>query len=379
MLQQCSARLGTTQEISSSDMALCRAADGQPIISFDEMRNCRRPLALLMNGAAWRAPPPRPAATSEVAYDASLLGALEGVTRVEFDDPELPALLRAAVPLVISNAPLIDATLRRKWLEGDYLQSRLDKQSNSKRFSVMAATPGIEPPRFAYHDFEADACRNGRYVVHGPPKGPTSMRHGNFEQFSRWREAEGERRFYLQTTLVNSVEEEEMTPQAHKPRKKQHQQQQKKAEVPSGVALFSGERARSDCVGELLSDIRSFDWRWLNRVMAHRPQGRPYHQSQLFVGGSSGVTPLHYDTYDNLLVQVSGVKRVLMLSPDQYDRCYPYPHNHPQDRQSRVQLDKVDLRRFPRWRGAIACEAELQPGDVLHLPPCARRCSWLHA
>lgn len=345
LLRDCAARLGSGSLSSELGTTLCHASSGRSIDGFDGLRDGSI-VTMCFAGVEWRPPPSAPIASPECAYDESLLGVRDGLARIAASDPELPALIRAAVPLIITDAPLIGESTRAKW-DGAYLQAQLDEQPKSARYSVFVASPGFEPPRFAYHDFSTSTRRSGGYEVPAPPRGPTAARRGRFADFVAWRKAEGDR-FYLQMTLVDAPKEwtsGDCVPQTQ-------------TKVRAG-----------DAYEELRRDVDGFGWEWLRSVMAHRPQGRCYRQSQLFVGGASGVTPLHFDTYDNLLVQVRGVKRVLLLSPDQFDRCYAFPHNHPQDRQSQLDLARVDAARFPRWRGALACEAELHPGDALHLPP----------
>ena len=357
-LKDCAARLGTTLA-SSGMVALCRADDGVSISSFPELRD-GLVVTVLFAGSSFRRPPAPPAATQECAYDPSMLGKLEGVARIDASDPELPALLRAAMPLIIENAPLVDEATRLKWAESRYLGARLDEQANRASFMVLVATTGMEPSRYAYHDFHSPERVRGQYLVPGPPSGTTALRRGSFSKFEAWRRTEGER-FYLHTTLVEAA--------SVQPDPKNADKRHGTAKVKGHSPLVPGARETSPCVGDLLNDVRGFGWTWLQQVMAGRPQGRPYRQSQCFIGGPSGVTPLHFDTYDNLLLQVSNTKRVLLVSPDQFHRCYPYPHHHPKDRQSRVELQHVDTRRFPAWHGVKAMEAELLPGDALHLPP----------
>ena len=59
--------------------------------------------------------------------------------------------------------------------------------------------------------------------------------------------------------------------------------------------------------------------------------------------------------YDNLLAQLRGTKRVLLLSPDQFGRCYPHPTHHPMDRQSRVHLPVRACRSRPRALSTRGC------------------------
>ena len=55
------------------------------------------------------------------------------------------------------------------------------------------------------------------------------------------------------------------------------------------------------------------------------------------------VTPAHYDEQENFFTQVRGEKRVLLFSPDQFSNLYPYPVDHPHDRQSQVSVSLYGL------------------------------------
>ena len=63
------------------------------------------------------------------------------------------------------------------------------------------------------------------------------------------------------------------------------------------------------------------------------------------------------------------------LSCRHFGCLYPWPVHHPQDRQSRVDFDSPDLKRFPRFAELQqqGLETILGPGDVLHIPP-----GWWH-
>lgn len=88
----------------------------------------------------------------------------------------------------------------------------------------------------------------------------------------------------------------------------------------------------------------------------------------LWYGQAGVVTALHYDDLPNFLAQVSGRKRVLLFSPDQLRRLYPYPIWEFHFRHSRVNLDAPDFEKFPEFRKAKPVEALLGPGDMLFIP-----------
>lgn len=95
----------------------------------------------------------------------------------------------------------------------------------------------------------------------------------------------------------------------------------------------------------------------------------------LWVGGAGTKSALHYDSMDNLLVQVEGRKRVMLFPPDEARNLYPalrarYPHI------SRANVFEGDSGRFPLLAKARQRSAEitLMPGNAIYLPPF-----WWHA
>ena len=84
---------------------------------------------------------------------------------------------------------------------------------------------------------------------------------------------------------------------------------------------------------------------------------------------------LHYDTFRNVLVQVHGVKDVLLLPPAALPDVYICPSLHPGYRQSQVKGVSAggDLDNYPGFPMHLAQRVRLHPGEALHIPPF-----WLH-
>jgi hypothetical protein len=107
---------------------------------------------------------------------------------------------------------------------------------------------------------------------------------------------------------------------------------------------------------ELKNDFRCFDG-ILDPLTAEVPYVR------LWFGPAGTLTPLHCDDRSVLFVQVTGRKQVKMIAPyflgSLYndDRCY-----------SPVELDSVDLDRFPAMRDVPVVETVLEPGECLFIP-----------
>lgn len=93
----------------------------------------------------------------------------------------------------------------------------------------------------------------------------------------------------------------------------------------------------------------------------------------------SGVySPLHYDAQDSYLIQVVGVKRIVLWPESALPHLRPYPDDHPLARRCRVDvLDRPGARRdflaradpagVPLVRDA-ALDAVLRPGDAIWFP-----------
>ncbi|KAL8564092.1 tRNA wybutosine-synthesizing protein 5 [Nucella lapillus] len=76
----------------------------------------------------------------------------------------------------------------------------------------------------------------------------------------------------------------------------------------------------------------------------------------------------HYDVMDNLLIQVTGEKRVVLFSPQEAEKLYLEG-----DKSRVLDIDHPDLTQFPRFAGAVRMEGRLQPGDILFIPAL-----WFH-
>ncbi|GFR63638.1 tRNA wybutosine-synthesizing protein 5 [Elysia marginata] len=76
----------------------------------------------------------------------------------------------------------------------------------------------------------------------------------------------------------------------------------------------------------------------------------------------------HYDVMDNLLIQVTGSKKVVLFPPTDVDFLYMCG-----DKSQVLNVDKPDLAKFPQFVHASRVEGYLEPGDVLFIPAL-----WFH-
>ncbi|XP_071496649.1 hypoxia-inducible factor 1-alpha inhibitor-like [Diadema antillarum] len=128
------------------------------------------------------------------------------------------------------------------------------------------------------------------------------------------------------------------------------------------------QQALNDTVGpNIVEDFVRFSWQWVTGYQKRNSWG-PLTSNLLLISMEGNVTPAHYDEQENFFAQVKGYKRFIMFPPSQFGCMYPYPVHHPCDRQSQVDFDKPDFKRFPRFREAKAVEAVVGPGDVIYIP-----------
>ncbi|XP_014276965.1 tRNA wybutosine-synthesizing protein 5 [Halyomorpha halys] len=86
--------------------------------------------------------------------------------------------------------------------------------------------------------------------------------------------------------------------------------------------------------------------------------------SSVFRIASAGVQIwTHYDVMDNILIQVSGTKRVVLFDPN--DAPYMYLNG---DKSEVMNIDSPDVTLYPNFPRAVQYICELQPGDSLYIP-----------
>lgn len=88
--------------------------------------------------------------------------------------------------------------------------------------------------------------------------------------------------------------------------------------------------------------------------------------AQFFLGPKNSTTPLHFDCLltNNLFFQVYGRKKFILFNPADREFCYRDGW-----RWFRVNPEKPDYDKYPRFKQAQSCEVILNPGDVLYMPP----------
>lgn len=94
----------------------------------------------------------------------------------------------------------------------------------------------------------------------------------------------------------------------------------------------------------------------------------------LWMGSASTGSKLHFDTADNILVQVAGHKKLVLISPQHSDMLYPAS---PIDNFSPVNVEKPDLMQYPLFSEVKGMLVHLEPGDAVFIP--AKHWHWVKA
>jgi histone arginine demethylase JMJD6 len=121
---------------------------------------------------------------------------------------------------------------------------------------------------------------------------------------------------------------------------------------------------------ELNADLQPlpkyFQPNWLDGPLARPLDGRLHGgRFELYIGGTGGKFPvLHYDTWHihTFLSQIYGIKKYTLFAPDET------PFLYAQGNKSQVDLENVDLEKFPLFRGATPIHLDLHPGEILFVP-----------
>jgi hypothetical protein len=88
----------------------------------------------------------------------------------------------------------------------------------------------------------------------------------------------------------------------------------------------------------------------------------------IWMASAGNVTKAHYDTEDNVNVQLRGKKEFILYPSSQLDALYPRRPWEYMSNFSRVEIAAPDLARYPRFRDATPMRAVLEPGDFLYIP-----------
>ncbi|CAM1314576.1 HIF1AN (predicted) [Pycnogonum litorale] len=233
------------------------------------------------------------------------------IPRVNFDDPQADELISHNRPVVIQGTNLVSSAL--KW-DLPYLQQHL----GSDEVPVFLSNTN----KFKYFD---DSKIRLAGKTFSPPCHRDKMTVSNFvAKLRNWKA--GDKWLYLQYQLTDSV----------------------------GQAI--------------VDDFLTFNWPWVT-AQQKKHQWGPLTSNLLLVGMPGSVTPVHYDEQQNFFGQLYGEKRCILFPPEQFECLYPHPVFHPHDRQSQVDFDNPDYKKYPKFKDIKnGVEAIVKPGDILFIP-----------
>lgn len=167
--------------------------------------------------------------------------------------------------------------------------------------------------------------------------------------------------------------------------------QSKRSPVGSGVALetmgFSNYAELLRCGNVQENDLylgkvplknttltNTSGWKTLGKKLGLT---HPVTDFKMYMGSGIHRSGLHYDIMDNTLIQVHGVKKIVLFPPSQTYNLYPFPilaHlRHGMKLRccfSQVSLEQPDFAAFPKLKQALEHKQEviLERGDTLYLP-----------
>jgi len=104
------------------------------------------------------------------------------------------------------------------------------------------------------------------------------------------------------------------------------------------------------------------------RVPSFVPFSHDHGRIFVWIGEAGNITPTHIDFEENLLVQVTGAKEVLLWNATQFHFHYLHPFGTPHEVHSQVDVTDPDMGRFPEFAQAQALVARLESGDALYIP-----------
>lgn len=119
----------------------------------------------------------------------------------------------------------------------------------------------------------------------------------------------------------------------------------------------------------LTADIGSLE-PYLNipRLYPESLQSKLRKPPTFWLGPAGIVTPVHFDSAHNLLVQIHGRKKLLLISPRQSGFLYYPSLDLGHVNYSPVDVESPDYDRFPRFKQATPIEVQLEPGEILFIP-----------
>ena len=113
---------------------------------------------------------------------------------------------------------------------------------------------------------------------------------------------------------------------------------------------------------------KTIDWDWIHSMLVSQKY-TGVQSVHLEAGTKDALLPARYATQDEFLLQMSGRRRIVLISPkDAFEGMYPYPTAHSYDTMSMVDLERIDSNRWPGLQDVVLHKAVVGPGDFLFIP-----------
>jgi hypothetical protein len=93
---------------------------------------------------------------------------------------------------------------------------------------------------------------------------------------------------------------------------------------------------------------------------------RSMHGVRMWMSRGNTTSSQHFDTHDNLMLQIAGTKDIYLSHPNESLRMYM--DHHDKFGLSPINVDRVDLERFPAFKDARVEHVHLEAGDALYIP-----------
>lgn len=88
----------------------------------------------------------------------------------------------------------------------------------------------------------------------------------------------------------------------------------------------------------------------------------------LWFGPGGNISPLHFDSSNNFFIQTHGSKKISLFSPRHFYCLYPNSFRSKARHMSKVNIDEINLKKFPNFYKADRSELVINQGEFLFIP-----------
>ncbi|EPZ35584.1 Cupin-like domain-containing protein [Rozella allomycis CSF55] len=120
-------------------------------------------------------------------------------------------------------------------------------------------------------------------------------------------------------------------------------------------------------IPELAKDLEQLEFCFAS--VPNSPEGSHLEEPMMNVwfGGSNTISPLHYDNYNNILVQAVGYKFLRLIDPEFSSSLYPMDGELYNT--SQINVMHPNYEKYPKFNNVPFIDVTLGPGDALYIPP----------